>query len=115
MTPLQVELVDHEAQREEWLNYRVEVIGRGGELLTNPIYVLPTAGSPRADPKELAVRLGAAIRAGSQQLRSWVYMRVTIHQPQFLPVAGVSRQNRPIRSLLLLDTVQFKETRMAES
>lgn len=43
--PLQIELADREAQRGERLNYRVEVVGKGGELLSNPIYVSPTDGS----------------------------------------------------------------------
>jgi hypothetical protein len=42
LTPLKLELVDREAQPGEWLNYRVEVVGNSGELLTNPIYVAPT-------------------------------------------------------------------------
>ena len=53
-TPLQVEFADREAQLGERLNYRVEVVGRGGELLTNPIYVSPMGdrnanSSPRVD------------------------------------------------------------------
>ncbi|MBS0182752.1 MAG: hypothetical protein JSS39_10150 [Nitrospira sp.] len=40
-TPLRIELADREAQRGERLNYRVEVVGKGGELLSNPIYVSP--------------------------------------------------------------------------
>ncbi len=58
-TPLQVELVDHEAQREKWLNYRVEVVGKGGELLTNPIYVSPMDGSNTNKSQRMAVRLGS--------------------------------------------------------
>lgn len=42
-TPLQLELVDREATSEGWLNYRVEVLGTSGELLTNPIYIAPRA------------------------------------------------------------------------
>lgn len=38
-TPLQYEMADREAPAGEWLTYRVEVVGRSGELLTNPIYV----------------------------------------------------------------------------
>ena len=57
-TPLQVELADREAQRGEWLNYRVEVVGKGGELLTNPIYISPTDGSDTNRPQRMAVRLG---------------------------------------------------------
>jgi hypothetical protein len=60
-TPLQVELVDHEAQRGEWLNYRVEVVGKGGELLTNPIYVSPTDGSDTNRPQRTAVRFGTVV------------------------------------------------------
>jgi hypothetical protein len=62
-TPLQVELVDREAQREEWMNYRVEVVGRSGELLTNPIYVSPTDGSDTNKSQRLAVRLGAVAQS----------------------------------------------------
>jgi hypothetical protein len=60
-TPMQVELVDHEAQRGEWLNYRVEVVGKGGELLTNPIYVSPTDGSDTNRPQRTAVRFGTVV------------------------------------------------------
>ncbi len=45
-TPMQLELVDREARSGEWLNYRVEALGTSGELLTNPIYVAPHAGTP---------------------------------------------------------------------
>jgi hypothetical protein len=62
-TPLQVELADHEAQREEWLNYRVEVVGKGGELLTNPIYVSPMDGSDTNKAQRPAVRLGAVAQS----------------------------------------------------
>ena len=64
-TPLQVELVDHEDQRGEWLNYRVEVAGKSGELLTNPIYVSPTDGSgtPRPQQKRMAVRFGTVVQS----------------------------------------------------
>lgn len=57
-TPLRVDLVDREAPRGEWLNYRVEVIGKGGELLTNPIYVSPTDTSRFNRPQRTAVRSG---------------------------------------------------------
>ncbi len=38
-TPLQYELADRDAPAGEWITYRVEVVGKSGELLTNPIYV----------------------------------------------------------------------------
>ncbi len=38
-TPLSYELTDREAPAGERLYYRVEVIGKSGELLTNPIYL----------------------------------------------------------------------------
>jgi hypothetical protein len=57
-TPLQMELADHAAQRGEWLNYRVEVVGKGGELLTNPIYVSPTDDLSSSRPQRIAVRFG---------------------------------------------------------
>lgn len=41
-TPLELELVDRGGLSEDWLNYRLEVVGASGELLTNPIYVAPT-------------------------------------------------------------------------
>ncbi|OQW35089.1 MAG: hypothetical protein A4E19_01840 [Nitrospira sp. SG-bin1] len=44
-TPLSVDLTDHDAPPEKRLNYRVEVVGKGGELLTNPIHVSRTDGS----------------------------------------------------------------------
>jgi hypothetical protein len=56
-TPLQIELADREARRGEWLNYRVEVVGKGGELLTNPIYVSPTDGLHSNRPLRMAIRL----------------------------------------------------------
>lgn len=62
-TPLQVELADHEVQREEWLNYRVEVVGKGGELLTNPIYVSPMDGSDTNKAQRPAVRLGSVAQS----------------------------------------------------
>jgi hypothetical protein len=40
-TPLQYEMADREAPAGEWLTYRVEVVSKNGELLTNPIYVAP--------------------------------------------------------------------------
>lgn len=51
-TPLELELVDRGDPSEGWVNYRLEVVGASGELLTNPIYVAPTdrvnaAGQPR--------------------------------------------------------------------
>ena len=62
-TPLQVELTDREAQRGEWLNYRVEVVGKSGELLTNPIYISPADGSDTHRPQRMAVRLGAVAQS----------------------------------------------------
>jgi len=59
-TPLQVELADHEAQRREWLNYRVEVVGKAGELLTNPIYVSPASGSHTARSQPRGIHFGNA-------------------------------------------------------
>lgn len=44
-TPLKFEMTDREAPAREWLAYRVEVVGRSGELLTNPIYVAPVSAS----------------------------------------------------------------------
>jgi hypothetical protein len=40
-TPLQFEIADREIPSGERLSYRVEVVGKSGELLTNPIYVAP--------------------------------------------------------------------------
>ena len=57
-TPLQVELADHEAQRREWLNYRVEVVGKAGELLTNPIYVSPADGSHTTRSQPIGIHFG---------------------------------------------------------
>ncbi|MDF0672777.1 MAG: hypothetical protein P0120_00335 [Nitrospira sp.] len=58
-TPLRIELADRVAQQEEWMNYRVEVVGKGGELLTNPIYVSPTDGSNTNVSRRMALRPGA--------------------------------------------------------
>lgn len=44
-TPLHIQLEDRDPRPGEWSNYRVEVVGDGGELLTNPIYVSPRNGS----------------------------------------------------------------------
>lgn len=63
LTPLQVELADREARRGEWLNYRVEVVGKGGELLTNPIYVSPTDGAYINRQQRTAVRPGTVARS----------------------------------------------------
>jgi hypothetical protein len=41
-TPLELELVDRGGMSDDWSNYRLEVVGTSGELLTNPIYVAPT-------------------------------------------------------------------------
>src|SRR6185437_12560221 len=57
-TPLQIELVDRGGQRGEWLNYRVEVVGKGGELLSNPIYVSPTDGLNTNRSQQTALRPG---------------------------------------------------------
>jgi hypothetical protein len=38
-TPLRYEVTDRQAPVDRWVPYRVEVIGRSGELLTNPVYV----------------------------------------------------------------------------
>ncbi|NGZ02905.1 MAG: hypothetical protein CV090_07640 [Nitrospira sp. WS238] len=40
-TPLRIELVDSETKQGAWQQYRLEVMGASGELLTNPIYVAP--------------------------------------------------------------------------
>lgn len=56
-TPLQIELSDREAQRGEWLNYRVEVVGNSGELLTNPIYVAPAHGINASRHQHMTDRL----------------------------------------------------------
>lgn len=45
-TPLLYEVADREAPSGQWQTYRVEVVGKSGELLTNPIYVAPV--SPHA-------------------------------------------------------------------
>ncbi|BFU91547.1 MAG: hypothetical protein NTAFB01_27340 [Nitrospira sp.] len=57
-TPLQIELADREAQRGERLNYRVEVVGKGGELLSNPIYVSPMGGANTTKPQRIALLSG---------------------------------------------------------
>lgn len=61
-TPLRIELADPVAQREEWMNYRVEIVGKGGELLTNPIYVSPTDGSNTNVSRRTATRPGTIIQ-----------------------------------------------------
>jgi hypothetical protein len=38
-TPLQFEIADREAPAGQWLIYRVEVTGKSGELLSNPIFI----------------------------------------------------------------------------
>lgn len=38
-TPLTYELTDQEAPLGRWTTYRLEVVGKSGELLTNPVYV----------------------------------------------------------------------------
>lgn len=40
-TPLTYEVADREAPLARWTTYRLEAVGKGGELLTNPIYVVP--------------------------------------------------------------------------
>lgn len=66
-TPFQIEHVDLEAPRGGGLNYRVEVVGQGGELLTNPIYVAPTNVSLSTSPQLKPFASGVSLRAGSQQ------------------------------------------------
>ncbi|NJN36853.1 MAG: hypothetical protein HC794_07070 [Nitrospiraceae bacterium] len=61
-TPMQLELIDHEAQSGEWLNYRVEATGTSGELLTNPIYVAPRAGTPVSTTQGVRRNSGNAIK-----------------------------------------------------
>jgi hypothetical protein len=61
-TPMQLELVDREAGSGEWLNYRVEVIGTSGELLTNPIFVAPRAGTPASTAQGVNRDPGKAIK-----------------------------------------------------
>jgi hypothetical protein len=61
-TPMQLELLDREAGPGEWLNYRVEVLGTSGELLTNPIYVAPRAGTPASTVRRVNRDSGKAIK-----------------------------------------------------
>lgn len=61
-TPMQLELVDHEAGSGEWLNYRVEAVGTSGELLTNPIYVAPRAGTAARTAQGVSRDSGKAIK-----------------------------------------------------
>ncbi|NGZ08741.1 MAG: hypothetical protein CV088_05045 [Nitrospira sp. LK70] len=61
-TPLWIELADPVAQREAWMNYRVEVVGKGGELLTNPIYASPTGGSNTNVPRRMALHPGPMVQ-----------------------------------------------------
>ncbi len=62
-TPLQIELVDREAQRDGWLNYRVEVLGNGGELLTNPIFVSPVNSSNATRSQRMAPSSGTVVQS----------------------------------------------------
>jgi hypothetical protein len=56
-TPLQYEMTDREAPAGEWLTYRVEVVGKSGELLTNPIYVAPVKNMKAVSRQHSAVSL----------------------------------------------------------
>lgn len=69
-TPLQIELADREAQRGERLNYRMEVVGKGGELLTNPIYVSPTDGSDTTRSQRIVLRPGTVAQSRLAQAES---------------------------------------------
>jgi hypothetical protein len=59
-TPVQLERVDREAGPDEWLQYRVEVLGTSGELLTNPIYVAPTKSQNANNRVRMGGRAGHA-------------------------------------------------------
>lgn len=61
-TPMQLDLIDHEAQSGEWLNYRVEATGTSGELLTNPIYIDLRAGTPVSTTQGARRNSGNAIK-----------------------------------------------------
>jgi len=69
-TPLRIELVDREAQRGERLNYRVEVVGKGGELLTNPIYVSPMDGANTTRSQRMTLPSGTVARSPIAQAES---------------------------------------------
>ncbi len=69
-TPLQIELEDREARRGEPLNYRVEVVGKGGELLTNPIYVSPTDGSDTTGSQRMVFFPGTVAQSRLAQAES---------------------------------------------
>ncbi len=53
-TPLELDLVDRGDLPHSWSNYRLEVVGASGELLTNPIYVAPTGQVRAADQPRTA-------------------------------------------------------------
>lgn len=57
-TPFHYELADHEASSTEWVMYRLEVVGKSGELLTNPIYVAPIQGMKAVSGWPSAVSTG---------------------------------------------------------
>ena len=61
-TPLRIELMDHEAHQGEWQHYRLELVGASGELLTNPIYVAPHAGTRSGTAQRLNRDLDHAIK-----------------------------------------------------
>lgn len=63
-TPLRFELIDREIPEKEWLTYRVEVTGKSGELLTNPIYVAPMTKMKAVGRQQS----GVSLRIGSQKL-----------------------------------------------
>jgi len=56
-TPLRLEMDDRDAPAGEWLIYRVEVVGKSGELLTNPIYVAPVKNIRAVSGQQSAVSL----------------------------------------------------------
>jgi hypothetical protein len=56
-TPLEYEMADREAPAGEWLTYRVEVVSKSGELLTNPIYVAPMKNMKAVSRQQSAVGL----------------------------------------------------------
>jgi hypothetical protein len=59
-TPLRLDISDRDAPAGQWLIYRVEVTGKSGELLTNPIYVRrggePVSGQPPSISAEVFSR-----------------------------------------------------------
>lgn len=66
-TPLQVELVDHEPRPGERLNYRVEVVSKGGELLSNPIFVSPMESAHTTRPQRPVLPPGTVTRSRTAQ------------------------------------------------